>query len=280
MARGERLDEAQTMNDSANPAMEPDHWDIGVAALSVDESFGTKLLPFVLSVTAGSVDVIGFLGLGGLFTAHITGNIVVLAAKLVAGEQAPVSYLISVPVFMAVLALTRLLAAGLERLKIASLVPLLLFQFLLLAAFFALCRSAGPRLDPNTAIMILAGMLGVSAMAVQNGLVRISLRGAPATAVMTTNITLFTIDVGQVLLGASSTAKARERARNTWPAIVGFLLGCALGAAFEAAFGLRSLVVPAGFALLALALGLTGTLHHAGATQALERGDQHDRHQT
>jgi uncharacterized membrane protein YoaK (UPF0700 family) len=69
---------------------------------------------------------------------HITGNIVVLAAKLVAGEQAPVSYLISVPVFMAVLALTRLLAAGLGRLKIASLVPLLLFQFLLLAASFAL----------------------------------------------------------------------------------------------------------------------------------------------
>jgi uncharacterized membrane protein YoaK (UPF0700 family) len=270
------------MNDSANPAMEPNRRNIGVAALSVDESVGTKLLPFVLSVTAGSVDIIGFLGLGGLFTAHITGNIVVLAAKLVAGEQAPVSYLISVPVFMAVLALTRLLAAGLGRLKIASLVPLLLFQFLLLAASFALCRSAGPRLDPNTAIMILAGMLGVSAMAVQNGLVRISLRGAPATAVMTTNITLFTIDVGQVLLGgnASSTAKARERARNTWPAIVGFLLGCALGAACEAAFGLHSLVLPAAFGLLALALGLTGTLHRADAARALERRDQHDRHQT
>jgi uncharacterized membrane protein YoaK (UPF0700 family) len=262
------------MDNSANPTMEPDHWEIGAAALSVEDTFGTKLLPFVLSITAGSVDVISFLGLGGLFTAHITGNLVILAAKLVAGEQSPVSYLISVPVFMAVL-------AGLERLKIASLVPLLLIQFLLLAAFFALCRSAGPRLDPNTTIMILAGMLGVSAMAVQNGLARISLRGAPATAVMTTNITLFTIDVGQVLLGgnASSTVRARERARNTWPAIVGFLLGCALGAACEAAFGLHSLVLPAAFGLLAVALGLTGTLHHADAARALERRDQHDKHQ-
>jgi uncharacterized membrane protein YoaK (UPF0700 family) len=270
------------MDNSANPTMEPDHWEIGAAALSVEDSFGTKLLPFVLSITAGSVDIISFLALGGLFTAHITGNLVILAAKLVAGEQSPVSYMISVPVFMAVLALTRLLAAGLERLRIASLLPLLLLQFLLLAAFFGMCRTAGPRLDPDTTTMIFAGMLGVSAMAVQNGLVRISLRGAPATAVMTTNVTLFTIDVGQMLLGgtASSTGKARNRARNTWPAIVGFLLGCALGAAFEAAFGLRSLVVPAGFALLALALGLTGTLHHAGATQALERRDQHDRHQT
>ena len=37
------------------------------------------LLPFVLSMIAGSADVIGFLGLGGLLTAHITGNLVLLA---------------------------------------------------------------------------------------------------------------------------------------------------------------------------------------------------------
>jgi uncharacterized membrane protein YoaK (UPF0700 family) len=43
------------------------------------------LLPAVLSTTAGAVDVIGFLALGGLFTAHITGNLVVLAAHYVTG---------------------------------------------------------------------------------------------------------------------------------------------------------------------------------------------------
>jgi hypothetical protein len=36
---------------------------------SVDSSLGMKLLPTVLSLVAGSVDVISFLGLGGLFTA-------------------------------------------------------------------------------------------------------------------------------------------------------------------------------------------------------------------
>ncbi len=41
---------------------------------------------------------------------------------------------------------------------------------------------------------VLAGMLGVSAMAVQNALVQLSLKGAPATAMMTTNITRFVLD--------------------------------------------------------------------------------------
>ena len=50
-----------------------------VSAPSVDASLGLKLLPTVLSITAGSVDVISFLGLGGLFTAHTTGNLVILA---------------------------------------------------------------------------------------------------------------------------------------------------------------------------------------------------------
>jgi uncharacterized membrane protein YoaK (UPF0700 family) len=92
---------------------------------------------------------------------------------------------------------------------------------------------------------------------VQNALVQISLRGAPATAVMTTNITRFTMDIGTVLLGRDprDMAGARNRAKRAWPAIVGFAVGCGLGAVCEAMFGLRSLELPVGFALLALALG-------------------------
>jgi len=231
--------------------------DAGVVVPSVDASLGTKLLPFILSVIAGSADIIGFLGLGGLFVAHITGNLVILAARIVARDQAPLAHLIAVPVFVVALALTRLLAAGLERIQINSLMPLLLLQLLLLSGFFAVCAGANPAVDPDTARMTFAGMLGVSAMAVQNALVRISLRGAPSTAVMTTNVTLFTLDLVATLLrrNKSGIATARGHARHTWPAIAGFLFGCGLGATCESAFGLRSLVLPAGLALLALALG-------------------------
>ena len=233
-------------------------WNAGVRIASVDDSLATKALPIVLSIVAGSTDIIGFLGLNGLFTAHVTGNLVVLAARLVAGEPAPMSYLIAVPVFTAGLALTKLLAATLERIRIAPLTPLLLLQFILLLAFLALCLAAGPGVDRNAAIITLAGMLGVSAMSVQNALVRLALREAPATAVMSTNITLCAIDVVEIFLGqnASSVANARRRARHTWPAVVGFLIGCALGGACEAALGLISVVLPTGLALLAVGLGM------------------------
>src|ERR1700688_4662424 len=109
--------------------------------------------------------------------------------------------MLSVPVFIVIISLTRVLASSLELRGWASLQPLLLLQFLLLAGFLILCVAPGPRIDPNGTVAIIAGMLGVSAMAVQNALVQISLKGAPATAVMTTNITRFMMDVGDVLLG-------------------------------------------------------------------------------
>jgi hypothetical protein len=114
---------------------------------SVDSSLGMQLLPTLLSIIAGSVDAIGFVGLGGLFTAHVTGNLVILAAHLVSGDEASVAPMLSVLVFMLVLGLTRLLVGGLESIGRTSLRPLLLLQLLLLAGFLVICRfrRASPR---------------------------------------------------------------------------------------------------------------------------------------
>jgi uncharacterized membrane protein YoaK (UPF0700 family) len=228
-------------------------------APSVDSSLGAKLLPVVLSFTAGSVDVICFLGLGGLFAAHITGNLVVLAAHVVTRRAVPLAPILSVPVFVAVLGLTRLAAAGLEATRHGSLLALLALQFVLLVSFLALYVTAGSGVDPAAPVAIIAGMLGVAAMAVQNAVVQISLAGAPATAVMTTDITTFMMDVGTMLFqrDPNGTACARNRARSTWPAIVGFTVGCSVGAVLKTAIGPWSLALPTGFALLALALGFS-----------------------
>jgi uncharacterized membrane protein YoaK (UPF0700 family) len=211
----------------------------------------------VLSVVAGATDVIGFLGLGGLFTAHITGNLAVLAAHIVAGDPTLFSYILSVPVFMLVLLVTRLIAGGFERAGIPSLRPLLLLQLLALIAFLGLSVTAGPWTDTDATLAIVAGMCGVAAMAVQNALVQISLRNTPSTAVMTTNVTHFMLDLGGVLVGgdAAEVAKAKSRALHTLPVIIGFAVGCGLGAAGEAAVGLWSLILPTVLALIAFAMG-------------------------
>jgi uncharacterized membrane protein YoaK (UPF0700 family) len=225
--------------------------------VSAAADFASRALPFVLSLIAGSTDIIGFLGLNGLFTSHITGNLVVLAAHMVAGDPTIFSYVLSVPVFMLVLFLTRVLAGGLEQIGVSTLRPLLLLQLFFLAAFISVCLVAGPWRDANAILAVSAGMIGVAAMAVQNALVQISLTNTPTTAVMTTNVTHFMLDLGEALVGRddAKVARARAHAMHTLPVIVGFTIGCVFGATFEAAAGLWSLTLPTGLAVLAFAMG-------------------------
>jgi Protein of unknown function (DUF1275) len=70
-------------------------------------------------------------------------------------------------------------------------------------------------------------MFGVAAMAVQNAVVQISLTNTPTTAVMTTNVTHFMLDLGEALVGRDhgKSARAHTRAMHTLPVIVGFPSG-------------------------------------------------------
>src|SRR5438132_3262364 len=90
------------------------------------------LLPAVLSTTAGAVDIIGFLALGGLFAAHITGNVVIVAAHYVTGGFSQIGPLLAVPVFMAVMGLVTLASGVIARTGTSPLRPLLLVASALL----------------------------------------------------------------------------------------------------------------------------------------------------
>ena len=59
-----------------------------------------KLLPPLLSVIAGMVDLTGFFTLGKLFTAHVTGNLVLAAAAAVGGGALNVAQILAIPVFI------------------------------------------------------------------------------------------------------------------------------------------------------------------------------------
>ena len=86
-------------------------------------------LPTLLSVIAGTVDLTGFLNLGNLFTAHITGNLVVVAALIVRGGRINPAQVLAIPVFILAVATTWFLAkvSGRRGPSLARL--LLLIQF-------------------------------------------------------------------------------------------------------------------------------------------------------
>ena len=92
----------------------------------------TRLLPGVLGAIAGSLDVVGLLQLG-LFTAHITGNLALLIAHALGSGGARVAPMLSVPVFIAALALTRVLVDRVPSIGLRWLRPLLVLELALLA---------------------------------------------------------------------------------------------------------------------------------------------------
>jgi uncharacterized membrane protein YoaK (UPF0700 family) len=184
--------------------------------------------------------------------------VVIVAAHYVTGGFSQIGPLLAVPVFMAVMGVVTLAANAIARPGATLLRSLLLLQTALLAAFLLLGAVFGHFTDADSSIAVIAGMFGVAAMATQNVLVKLALKDAPSTAVMTTNITQLTVDLATLVGGrgdADELAKARRRARMTIPCILGFVLGCAAGAALQVKFGFGALALPVVLSALAIPLG-------------------------
>lgn len=148
-----------------------------------------KWLPALLSVIADMVDLSGFLSLGNLFTAHITGNLVVIAALIVRGERINPGQILAILVFMIAVVVTWLIARASGRRGPGLMRLLLLIQFLLITSVLVFSVITKPSADPHGLMATLAAMIAVSAMACQFALLRLALPVAPSTAVMTGNLT-------------------------------------------------------------------------------------------
>jgi len=211
-------------------------------------------LPPVLSVIAGMVDVIGFLSLG-LFTAHVTGNLVVIAAQLVRGGPPRLAPILAVPVFMTAVTAAWLIAKASDRRGPALLRPLLLVQFLLLAGVLILSVVGGPASNRHGLIAGVTAMIAVSAMGCQFGLLRLALTGAPSTAVMTGNLTNSVLALLDTLSRTQRlTAGANERVKRPVEVLVGFFAGCVAGATAVSFLGDWAWALPVVMAAAAVAL--------------------------
>ena len=147
-----------------------------------------RWLPTLLSVIAGMVDLIGFLSLG-IFTAHITGNIVVIGALTVRHNRVNPAQILAIPVFVLAVAATWLIAKASGRRSTGLMRLLLLIQFLLITCLLIFSVITKPSADPHGLMATIAAMIAVTAMGCQFALLRLTLPVAPSTAVMTGNLT-------------------------------------------------------------------------------------------
>jgi uncharacterized membrane protein YoaK (UPF0700 family) len=201
------------------------------------------------------VDTAGFLALFGLFTAHVTGGLV--SVGLVLAYSSPsglVSRLAMVVVFVAAVAGTTLIVRRLGRsgkAPVTTLLSLMAFALALFSVTGIALESAVVSADSWAAIVI--GAAAVTAMAVQNTLMRSTPNGTSPTTIMTGNLTQVTIDTVELILPApASSESSRERRRTDAKGrlvkfgapLSGFIFGVCTGAVMTHAMGLRSILVP------------------------------------
>src|SRR5215475_10484784 len=190
-----------------------------------------RWLPILLSVIAGMVDLIGFLTLG-IFTAHVTGNIVVVGALAARHNRINPAQILAIPVFIFAVALTWMIAKASRRRGTGLMRALLLTQFLLITCLLVFSAITKPSSDPHGLMATIAAMIAVTAMGCQFALLRLALPVAPSTAVMTGNLTNAVLG----LMDLSSRSKPlmegeSGRLTSALRLLVGFFVGCVLATA-------------------------------------------------
>ena len=211
-----------------------------------------SLLSIDLAFVAGYVDTVGFVALFGLFTAHVTGNFVMIGSVVAHQSGSVLLKLLVFPAFISAVALTRLMVLSLEHRNRDPLIPALLLQCALLGGFASLGWMATPIRSADEPLAIWAGLAGAAAMGVQNAAARLVLAGLAPTAVMTGNVTQFVIDGVDLLRGAADNATRRRCVKFFWP-IVAFGSGAFGGAFGYGRAGFAALLIPI-LLLLVLAL--------------------------
>jgi uncharacterized membrane protein YoaK (UPF0700 family) len=217
----------------------------------------TRTLVIVLALVGGWVDAGSFVGLHRIMAAHITGNLVILAADIATGfHETDLLKIIILPIFfVAVMAVTlvhdRYVALYDDPAR--HIRGMLVIEAVLIAATGALgvlVSLKGWALNFWLALVVATPVtLG---MALQNAIHRLYPIVGPATTVMTGNITQFFIDRTRGMIGRASHSLINDMPKDSalLPVLIlAFGLGCVLGAVTTARTGNGAFLIPAALVL-------------------------------
>lgn len=225
-------------------------------------TLGPRATMSALGFISGFVDTLGFIALFNLFAAHITGNVVLIAASLVDQRYGLAIKLLAIPTFIVAAVVTRFYIIRRERRVLDATAHVLITEAVLLAAFMAMALASAPFKSQDSPAAIATGLLAATAMAVQNTAARTFMNGLPPTTVMTGNLMQIIVDVVDVLHRHGKLEPKLDRLSRLVPLTLAFSAGAIGGAVGYVTIGFLALIAPI---LVALALGLLGKPHPAPA---------------
>lgn len=190
-----------------------------------------SLTGVVMAFVGGYVDVVGFVLLFGLFVAHATGNLVMLGVSLAGDTGGLATKLLALPVFVGAAAATYALIRRRKQRDQPCEALVLALQAMLLLVFALLTALALPAASADEPSVMLAGLVGVAAMAAQNVGARAVFADLAPTTMMTGNVTQVAIDLVDLMIARGRPDPSlKARMRKTWPPVAAFALGAMSGA--------------------------------------------------
>jgi len=204
-----------------------------------------SVVSFVLSAVSGFVDTAGFILLAGIFTSHVTGNLVLAGAAIAGHVDGGVRVRLALlVVLMFSVAAASALARWAEKKSLPVVSVLLGAEAIMLGGFLysglEIAKYSHPFSEGN--LLVIAGC-AVTAMGIQNALMREGLKSYLPTTMMTGNTTQFTLDWFSLVTGRRA-EETRPRLRRTAIVLAGFLSGAALGAFAVAVMRMWSPAIP------------------------------------
>lgn len=214
-----------------------------------------RVITLILGIIAGYCDTVTFTSANGLLSAHVTGNFILFAGKLVNGSDlAGWARLLTFPVFV----LSVVAGSWLSKRQVSG-------RFLLFIEALVLCGAgiAAVLLRLNSTLYYDAAIYPVAlavvfAMGLQNTYGRVfNTEVFGPTTVMTGNVTQWSIDASRMIWsgkpgrGGGSTRDPQiiGRLKQQSLLIAAFFIGCLAGAMVSRFIGLGA-ILPAGVTLL------------------------------
>lgn len=217
-----------------------------------------RFMGMSLGFIAGYVDTLGYIGLFGLFTAHVTGNFVLIGAALADPAHAPVLLkFLAFPAFIGGVAAARLMIADAVDRHTQALTQSLVLQLVLLCGFMLFGIGAMPIGKEVTPSGMVAGLLGTAAMGAHSATSRLLLSRLAPTSMMTGNVTQVVIDAIDAWRDPGDGTIAERCAKFIWP-LLAFAVGAIMAAFGYRYFGFYGLLVPIVVLCAVIAAARTG----------------------